>query len=209
MSKPSTSDPTPSTASYASVLITSASTSSAFCILNHSATTISSGSVFHLISSRVCWLIARRWRPRRPFCWRLCSLVGRAAWCRKDGGDTSNMCLSVYCSLGEKHTLWLSWSRTMPFMCQFVPENEICLVTTIASPPKLSSVSVFRVDEPTAVSRLMEWSVRLLQWERSSFVKWGMWRITRRRMESLMSRPASRKHCMFLNGLRLSQPAPE
>lgn len=77
------------------------------------------------------------------------------------------------------------------------------------SPPRLSSVSVFRVDEPTAVNRLMEWSVRLLQWERSSFVKWGMWRITRRRVESLMSRPASRKHCMVRNWLRLSQPGTE
>lgn len=67
---------------------------------------------------------------------------------------------------------------------------------SLLQPPRLSSVSVFRVDEPTAVSRLMEWSVRLLQWERSSFVKWGIWRITRRRVESLMSRPASRRHCM-------------
>lgn len=66
-------------------------------------------------------------------------------------------------------------------------------------PPRLSSDSVFRVDEPTAVSRLMEWSLRLLQWDRSSFVSCGMWRITRRRVESLMSRPASRKHCIVRN----------
>lgn len=64
-------------------------------------------------------------------------------------------------------------------------------------PPKLSSESVFLVDEPTAVSRLIEWSVRLLQCDRSSLVKWGMWRITRRTVESLMSRPASRRYCMF------------
>lgn len=67
------------------------------------------------------------------------------------------------------------------------------------SPPRLSSVTVFRVEEPTAVSRLMELSVRLLQWEMSSFVKCGMWRITRRRVESLMSRPARRRHCMLRN----------
>lgn len=85
-----------------------------------------------------------------------------------------------------------------------VPKNKFFVINL--SPPRLSSVSVFRVDEPTAVSRLMEWSVRLLQWERSSFVKWGMWRITRRRVESLMSRPASRKHCMVRSWLRLSQP---
>lgn len=89
-------------------------------------------------------------------------------------------------------------------MCVFVSVSPISL-----SPPRLSSVSVFRVDEPTAVSRLMEWSVRLLQWERSSFVKWGIWRITRRRVESLMSRPASRKHCIVRNWLRLSQPGVE
>lgn len=53
-----------------------------------------------------------------------------------------------------------------------VPKNKLCVINF--SPPRLSSVSVLRVDEPTAVSRLMEWSVRLLQWERSSFVKWGM-----------------------------------
>lgn len=48
--------------------------------------------------------------------------------------------------------------------------------------------------------------MRLLQWERSNFVKLGMWRITRRTVESLMSRPASRKHCILRNWLRLSQP---
>lgn len=73
-------------------------------------------------------------------------------------------------------------------------------------PPRLSSESVFLVEEPTAVSRLMEWSVRLLQWDRSSLVKWGMWRMTRRTVESLMSRPARRKYCIFRSWLRLSQP---
>lgn len=89
-------------------------------------------------------------------------------------------------------------------MCVLV---SVCPIRLL--PPRLSSESVFRVDEPTAVSRLMEWSVRLLQWERSSFVKWGMWRITRRRVESLMSRPASRKHCIDRSWLRLSQPGAE
>lgn len=95
----------------------------------------------------------------------------------------------------------------------FVPKMSfvscILAIPINLSPPRLSSVSVFRVDEPTAVSRLMEWSVRLLQWERSSLVKWGMWRITRRTVESLMSRPASRKYCMVRNWLRLSQPGTE
>lgn len=77
--------------------------------------------------------------------------------------------------------------------------SPILAIPINLSPPRLSSESVFRVDEPTAVSRLMEWSVRPLQWERSSFVKWGIWRITRRRVESLMSRPASRKHCIVRN----------
>lgn len=93
-------------------------------------------------------------------------------------------------------------------------ERVFCFIRRLdiainSSPPRLSSVSVLRVDEPTAVSRLMEWSVRLLQWERSSFVKWGMWRITRRTVGSLMSRPASRKHCMLRIWLRLSQPGPQ
>lgn len=86
---------------------------------------------------------------------------------------------------------------------------SLSIILAILWPPRLSSVSVFLVDEPTAVSRLMEWSVRLLQWERSSFVKWGMWRITNRRVESLMSRPASRKQCIVRNWLRLSQPGTE
>lgn len=171
-------------------------------------TRISAGSVFRPISSRACWLTTRRWRPRRPFLRRLCSLAGRAARCRRGGGDTSNTCLSVYCSLEERNAPWLCWSRNPCDLCACLPRKirSAILPHPIASPPKLSSVSVFRVDEPTAVSRLTEWSVRLLQWERSSFVKWGMWRITRRRVESLTSRPASRKHCMFRSGLRLSQP---
>lgn len=63
---------------------------------------ISSGSVFHLTGSRVCWLTAPRWRSRRPSGKRLYNLAGRAVRCRRGGGGTSDMCLSVYCSLGKR-----------------------------------------------------------------------------------------------------------
>lgn len=164
---------------------------------------ISSGSVFHLIGSRVCWLTAPRWRPRTPCGRRLYSLAGPAVWCKRAGAGTWDTCLSVYCSLWKKR-VDREWNKQLD-LCVFV-SSFMWATPTDLSPPRLSSVSVFLVDEPTAVSRLMEWSVRLLQWERSSFVKWGMWRITRRRVESLMSRPASRKYCMDRNWLRLSQP---
>lgn len=165
---------------------------------------ISAGSVFRPIGSRVCWPTAQRWTPHRPCGRRLYSLVGQAAWCKRGGGDTSDTYLSVYCSLEKKcENIYLQLNETSQKCC------PVYILPNSFLPPRLSSVSVFRVDEPTAVSRLMEWSVRLLQWDRSSFVKWGMWRITRRRVESLMSKPASRKHCMDRNWLRLSQPGDE
>lgn len=165
---------------------------------------ISAGSVFRPIGSRVCWPTAPRWTPHRPCGRHLYSLVGQAAWCKRGGGDTSDTYLSAYCSLEKKReNIYLQLNETSQKCC------PVHILPNSFLPPRLSSVSVFRVDEPTAVSRLMEWSVRLLQWDRSSFVKWGMWRITRRRVESLMSKPASRKHCMDRNWLRLSQPGPE
>lgn len=165
---------------------------------------ISAGSVFRPIGSRVCWPTAQRWTPHRPCGRHLYSLVGQAAWCKRGGGDTSDTYLSVYCSLEKKReNIYLQLNETSQKCC------PVHILPNSFLPPRLSSVSVFRVDEPTAVSRLMEWSVRLLQWDRSSFVKWGMWRITRRKVESLMSKPASRKHCMDRNWLRLSQPGPE
>lgn len=194
-------------------------TSNRLCSQRRQALRISSGSAFHLTSSRVCWLTAQRWRPHRPCGRHLYSLAGRAVRCKRGGGDTWDTCLSVYCNLGKKqvhrHILvkWKLLHCVCVCVCLFFPKisfvSRISAIPIKVSPPRLSSVSVFRVDEPTAVSRLMEWSVRLLQWERSNFVKWGMWRITRRRVESLMSRPASRKHCMVRNWLRLSQPGTE
>lgn len=73
-------------------------------------------------------------------------------------------------------------------------------------PAILSSVREYRVEDPTAVSRLEDWSVRWLQWLRSSRDKRGMWRMMSRRVASVMSRPASRKSVMFRSLLRLSWP---
>lgn len=81
-----------------------------FCISNHlcseirRVTTIFAGSVFHLIGSKVCWLTAQKWRPHRPFWKHLCSLAGQVLRYTRSGGETSNMCLSVYCSLEKKQT---------------------------------------------------------------------------------------------------------
>lgn len=63
---------------------------------------ISSGSVFHLIDSRACWLTARRSRPHRPSWRHPYSLAGRAVRCKRGGGDTLDKCLWVYCSLGRE-----------------------------------------------------------------------------------------------------------
>lgn len=68
----------------------------------------------------------------------------------------------------------------------------------------LSSVRELRVEEPTAVRRLADWSVRWLQWLRSRRESRGIWRMIRRSVASVMSSPASRKSIMLRSLLRLS-----
>lgn len=83
------------------------------CSQRRQALRISSGSVFHLIGSRVYLLTARRWRPRRPCGRHLYSLAGRAARCKRGGGDIWDTCLSVYCNLPGL-VLWVCFVWTSP-----------------------------------------------------------------------------------------------
>lgn len=73
-------------------------------------------------------------------------------------------------------------------------------------PAILISVSEFRVEDPTAVNRLADWSVRWLQWLRSSRESAGMWRMMSRSVASVISSPANRKSIMLRSLLRLSWP---
>lgn len=66
-------------------------------------------------------------------------------------------------------------------------------------------MSVLRVDEPTAVSRLRAWSVTGL-WESSRDVRSGMCRMMSRSVASLISSPHRRRHCRFRSCERLSEP---
>lgn len=119
-----------------------------FCTSNHlcserrRALRISSGSVFHLIGSRACWLTAQRWRPHRPFGRHLYSLAGRAARCKRGGGDTLDTCLSVYCSLGNKQVNRRINSEIKPVqhVCMiFVPKNEFGVLHISYSSQSLTS----------------------------------------------------------------------
>lgn len=110
---------------------------SCLCTLNHLCSRwrrvlrISSGSVFHLIGSRACWRTARRWRPHRPCGRRLDSLADRAVRCKRGGGDTLDMCPSVYCSLGKKpvhrhmNTSEVKQTQCVCVCLFFVPKNEL------------------------------------------------------------------------------------
>lgn len=73
-------------------------------------------------------------------------------------------------------------------------------------PARLTSLRVLRVLEPKAVSKLMDWSVRTGQCDRSNLLSNGMCLITSFSVESLTSRPANRKVNKPFSLLRFSLP---
>lgn len=73
-------------------------------------------------------------------------------------------------------------------------------------PARLNSRSVVRVLEPVAVSRLMDWSVRTGQCDRSNLLSNGMCLIISFSVESLTSRPDNRKVNKPFSLLRVSLP---